>query len=107
MVKRFVYTGHCNIEVPDDNFGSFVYYVRAFLPTLCIILSCRNLPSKDPEEAERHKQQYEAMVEAAKRKGKCHYIAPDLICVSFIVYMQTISTQEKSQPLGSVGCASH
>ena len=29
----------------------------------------RNLPTKDPEEAEKHRQQYEAMVEAAKKKG--------------------------------------
>ena len=29
----------------------------------------RNLPTKDPEEAERHRQQYEAMIEAAKKKG--------------------------------------
>lgn len=38
--------------------------------TTALILENRpmNLPSKDPEEAERHKQQYEAMVEAAKRK---------------------------------------
>ena len=27
------------------------------------------LPSKSPEEAEKHKQEYDAMVEAAKKKG--------------------------------------
>ena len=35
-----------------------------------VIFCYRNLPSKDPEEAERHKQQYEAMVEAARKKGE-------------------------------------
>ena len=37
---------------------------------LSIFFCYRNLPSKDPEEAERHKQQYEAMVEAARKKGE-------------------------------------
>jgi hypothetical protein len=32
--------------------------------------SFRNLPTKDPEEAEKHRLQYEAMVEAAKKKGR-------------------------------------
>lgn len=27
------------------------------------------MPTKDPEEAERHRLQYEAMIEAAKKKG--------------------------------------
>lgn len=36
-------------------------------PGICF--SCRNLPSKDPEEAERHRQEYESMVEMAKKKG--------------------------------------
>ncbi|KAH9513225.1 hypothetical protein Btru_034411 [Bulinus truncatus] len=40
------------------------------MSTTALILENRpgNLPSKSPEEAEKHKQQYEAMVEAAKRK---------------------------------------
>lgn len=35
-----------------------------------VIIFYRNLPSKDPEEAEKHRLQYEAMVEAARKKGK-------------------------------------
>ncbi|KAK3587488.1 hypothetical protein CHS0354_003630 [Potamilus streckersoni] len=40
------------------------------MSTTALILENRpmNLPTKDPEEAERHRQEYEAMVEAAKRK---------------------------------------
>ncbi|KAK3095375.1 hypothetical protein FSP39_013939 [Pinctada imbricata] len=40
------------------------------MSTTALILENRpmNLPSKDPEEAEKHRQQYEAMVEAAKKK---------------------------------------
>lgn len=34
-----------------------------------LTLGYRNLPSKNPEEAEKHRQEYEAMVEAARRKG--------------------------------------
>lgn len=36
---------------------------------LCSFSLPRNLPTKDPEEAERHRLQYEAMIEAAKKKG--------------------------------------
>lgn len=36
---------------------------------LCSYSLPRNLPTKDPEEAERHRLQYEAMIEAAKKKG--------------------------------------
>ncbi|XP_067657722.1 TBC1 domain family member 14-like isoform X1 [Haliotis asinina] len=40
------------------------------LSTTALILENRpmNLPSKNPEEAEKHRQEYEAMVEAARRK---------------------------------------
>lgn len=40
------------------------------MSTTALILENRpqNLPTKDPEEAEKHRQQYEAMVEAAKKK---------------------------------------
>lgn len=31
--------------------------------------SCSHLPSKAPEEERKHKQEYEQMVEAAKKKG--------------------------------------
>lgn len=34
-----------------------------------MLVFCRGLPNKDPEEKERHKQEYEAMVMAAKKKG--------------------------------------
>lgn len=36
---------------------------------MCSFSLPRNLPTKDPEEAERHRLQYEAMIEAAKKKG--------------------------------------
>ncbi|XP_021375994.1 TBC1 domain family member 14-like isoform X2 [Mizuhopecten yessoensis] len=40
------------------------------MSTTALILENRpmNLPTKDPEEAERHRQQYETMIEAAKKK---------------------------------------
>ncbi|KAK0057348.1 TBC1 domain family member 12 [Biomphalaria pfeifferi] len=40
------------------------------MSTTALILENRpgNLPSKSPEEAEKHRQQYEAMIEAAKKK---------------------------------------
>ncbi|XP_063434649.1 TBC1 domain family member 14-like isoform X1 [Mytilus trossulus] len=40
------------------------------MSTTALILENRpqNLPTKDPEEAEKHRQQYEAMVEAARKK---------------------------------------
>ncbi|GFN83366.1 TBC1 domain family member 14 [Plakobranchus ocellatus] len=41
------------------------------MSTIALILENgpTNLPSKNPEEAEKHRQQYEEMVEAAKKKG--------------------------------------
>ena len=39
-----------------------------------ILYYCRGLPSKDPEEELKHKLEYEAMVEAAKKKGQFFYL---------------------------------
>lgn len=47
-----------------------VSYEPSFIQLVYILVSVRNLPSKSPEEELRHRQEYEAMVEAAKKKGQ-------------------------------------
>ena len=42
--------------------------------------SCRNLPAKPAEEAEKHQQQYEEMVAQAKKRGECGVEARVCVC---------------------------
>lgn len=48
----------------------------------------RNLPTKSPEEAEKHRQQYEAMVEAAKKKGTISFITHSYPLTFIITYYE-------------------
>ena len=47
-------------------------YVRLTCIDRCLY-AFRGLPCKDPVEEQRHRQQYQQMVEAAKRKGTHMY----------------------------------
>ena len=49
--------------VPDQLWGLTQACLNVFFGVF------RGLPSKSPEEEEKHRLQYEAMIEAAKRKG--------------------------------------
>ena len=62
--------------VPDQLWGLAQACLNVFFGVF------RGLPSKSPEEEENHRLQYEAMIEAAKRKGT----SPTLIVV-ILVYL--------------------
>ena len=53
----------------------FSQYVFSSYNLPLFFYKLRNLPSKSPEEEERHRQQYQEMIEAAKRKGKRNKIS--------------------------------
>lgn len=52
-----------------------------------ILKCCRGLPSKSPEETEKHKQEYEAMVEAAKKKGNVNTKRNSLKNLNYFMFM--------------------
>ena len=65
-----IFLGRGNVvEYNHDNFTycQDILFLIAFI--MCGIVLCRNLPSKTPEEEQKHRLEYEAMVEYAKKKG--------------------------------------
>ncbi len=50
-----------------DLFHIIINVYELCVSDICVVF--RGLPSKSPEEEEKHRQQYQEMIEAAKRKG--------------------------------------
>ena len=53
------------------------------------VSSCRNLPAKSVEEAQRHRQEYEEMVAEAKKRGISTPAIPSTLSVSSLSPPQT------------------
>ena len=51
----------------------------------CVFGVFRGLPSKSPEEEEKHRLEYEAMIEAAKRKGTSPTLIIHVVIMFYLV----------------------